>query len=300
MTRSVVVKVTDVHKSYQDFVALKGVSFELHAGQTMALLGHNGAGKSSLIKMILGLIQPSQGEIQVYGNTLNASQQHVQLDIGYLPENVSFYEKLSGYEVLSYFAALKGVNREKVLQILAEFGLADAQHRLVKTYSKGMRQRLGFAQAILSEPKLILLDEPTVGLDPLASEFMYRKINELKAKGCAVIICTHELSLVEGNVDFALIVGQGKVLAQGSLNELKQASNLKIKIKSAALEQHHQDLNGFQSCYFQGCLHVDYGIKADVIRHITQHLGIYDFSLAEPSLNDIYQYYINQLEGQHG
>ena len=283
-----VIELTDVSLKYNDFTALDGVSFEVGSGQTMALLGHNGAGKSSLIKIILGLITPTSGSVTILGRSAQASQARNSVRLGYLPEDASFYDKLSGHEVLSYFAALKGVSRQRVESLIEEFGLEYAQHRQLKTYSKGMKQRLGVAQAILSEPKILLLDEPTVGLDPQASQFLYGKINQLKRAGCAVVISTHELSLVEAHLDRALIMAKGKRVALGSCGELSRASSLTTTINFSALADRVKDDTYLQQFYRGGQLHIRGDQKPAMVQHLVSQCQIFDFEIKEPRLEDIY------------
>ncbi|WP_037410856.1 MULTISPECIES: ABC transporter ATP-binding protein [Shewanella] len=288
------VKLTDVSLRYNDFTALNHVSFEVNAGQTMALLGHNGAGKSSLIKIILGLIIPTSGTAKVMGQCAHANQQKSSINLGYLPEDVSFYDKLSGREVLGYFGALKGVSLARIDALIEEFGLGYAQHRQLKTYSKGMKQRLGVAQAILSQPKILLLDEPTVGLDPQASQFLYGKINELKQAGCAVVISTHELSLVESHLDTALIMARGKRRALGTCAELRKASSLKSSIHFDDLAQRVKSNAYLQQFYQQGMLQFDSSAKAEIVKHLVTQCQVFDFDIKEPRLEDIY----HELMGQ--
>ncbi|MEC4728015.1 ABC transporter ATP-binding protein [Shewanella sp. D64] len=283
-----IIALTDVSLQYNDFTALDSVSFAVGSGQIMTLLGHNGAGKSSLIKIILGLITPTSGSVTILGQSALDSQARNSVRLGYLPEDASFYDKLTGYEVLSYFAALKGVSRRRVESLIDEFGLEYAQHRQLKTYSKGMKQRLGVAQAILSEPKILLLDEPTVGLDPQASQFLYSKINQLKRAGCAVVISTHELSLVEAHLDCALIMSKGKRLALGSCCELSCASSLKTTIKFNELTESVKSNAYLQQFYRDGLLHIRGDQKSALVQHLVSQCQIFDFEIKEPRLEDIY------------
>ncbi|GIU15886.1 ABC copper transporter ATPase NosF [Shewanella sp. MBTL60-007] len=282
------IQLTDVSLKYNDFTALDGVSFDVEAGQTLALLGHNGAGKSSLIKIILGLIQPTRGSVNILGQNAQASQARNSVCLGYLPEDASFYDKLTGYEVLRYFAALKGVSQQRVASLIEEFGLEYAQHRQLKTYSKGMKQRLGVAQAILSEPKVLLLDEPTVGLDPQASQFLYGKINQLKQAGCAVVISTHELSLAESHLDRALIMAKGKRLALGSCAELRSACTLKTCIDFSELSERVKSNAYLQQFYQDGLLQIATSQKSEVVQHLVTQCQVFDFEIKEPRLEDIY------------
>ncbi|MCG9728426.1 ABC transporter ATP-binding protein [Shewanella sp. Isolate13] len=282
------IQLTEVSLKYNDFTALDGVSFDVEAGQTLALLGHNGAGKSSLIKIILGLILPTRGSVNILGQNAQASQASNSVCLGYLPEDASFYDKLTGYEVLRYFAALKGVSQQRVVSLIEEFGLEYAQHRQLKTYSKGMKQRLGVAQAILSEPKVLLLDEPTVGLDPQASQFLYGKINQLKQAGCAVVISTHELSLAESHLDRALIMAKGKRLALGSCAELRSACTLKTSIDFSELSERVKSNAYLQKFYQDGLLQIAASQKSEMVQHLVTQCQVFDFEIKEPRLEDIY------------
>jgi Cu-processing system ATP-binding protein len=293
MQDTTAILVTHLVKQYGDFLAVDDISITVNAGETLALLGHNGAGKSSLIKILLGIVPATSGEISMLGTVLKNEKQHRKINLGYLPENISLYEKLTGKEVLEYFASLKGVAKNQVVKVLEEFGLGQVQNKPVRTYSKGMKQRLGFAQAILSEPDILLLDEPTVGLDPQASLFMYQKIAELKRQGCAIVVCTHELAVVEGNIDRAFIMANGKKLASGRLEELRQAADLKVHFTGDDILDAiaHDDFLSRLATNNQLWVHqVD---KPRIIKYLTSHRGAYNFSIEEPDLSDIYHHFMN-------
>jgi len=222
-----IVELQQVEKSYQGVNALHQLNLELKQGEVLGLFGHNGAGKTTTIKLILGLIAATAGQVRVFGEDPTQSEARtLRRQLGFLQENVSFYDQLTGLEVLQYFARLKGISKQSCHALLEQVGLSQAGKRRVKTYSKGMRQRLGLAQALLGEPKLLLLDEPTVGLDPIATQDFYRRIEQLKEQGCTVILCSHVLPGVEKYIDRALILGRGKLLAEGSVNDLRQQADL--------------------------------------------------------------------------
>ncbi|WP_144211314.1 ABC transporter ATP-binding protein [Shewanella donghaensis] len=290
MHESTAISVNNLVKKYDDFVAVDGISLSVKAGETLALLGHNGAGKSSLIKMLLGIVPATSGEISMMGNVIMQEKQRRQLNLGYLPENISLYEKLTGKEVLEYFASLKGIAKNKVIKVLEEFGLAEAQNKPVRTYSKGMKQRLGFAQAILSSPDILLLDEPTVGLDPQASLFMYQKIAQLKQQGCAIIVCTHELAVVEDNIDRAFIMANGKELASGRLDELRKTTDLKVHFTGDEVERAIVQDEFLSILATNNQLWVHQVDKPRIIKYLTAHSGTYNFSIEEPNLSDIYHH----------
>ncbi|MFV7772393.1 ABC transporter ATP-binding protein [Shewanella marisflavi] len=279
---------------FDELRALNALSFSLPKGKLMALLGHNGAGKSTLIKMILGLLHPTIGEVSVLGSGI--ASKRVATDIGYLPENISFYDKLTGHEVLSYFAALKGLSARMVGPLLEEFGLAYAQHKAVKGYSKGMKQRLGFAQAILAQPKLLLLDEPTVGLDPLASQFIYHKLKLLTAQGCTVIVCTHELQLVEQQLDLALLLGRGKRLAFGTLDELVTSCDLGVRMEHPALSSLVATHPLLQLFYLDGGLYCPVSQREVLMKYLIVECQLFDVKVDCPGLAQVYHAKMVQMQ----
>src|SRR6478672_6571824 len=191
------VSVTGIVKNYRAVRALREVSFELVPGRLSALVGHNGAGKTTLIKLLLGLIRPDRGSIRVLGEDPAAGEFSARRQLGYLPENVAFNAALTGRETLSFYARLKRVEASKAWAFLDRVGLTDAADRRVGTYSKGMRQRLGLAQALLGQPRVLPLDEPTTGLAPALRQTFYEILNELRDDGATVLISSHALNELE-------------------------------------------------------------------------------------------------------
>jgi Cu-processing system ATP-binding protein len=221
------IEFTGLGKRYGALVALHQITGVLPPGRVIGLLGHNGAGKSTLIKLILGLIAPTDGSVSVLGETpWGAQAGALRRRIGYLPENLAFYGNLTGRELLDYLAALKRAPGTQVSELLERVGLAAAANRRIATYSKGMRQRLGLAQALLGAPELVLLDEPTTGLDPQATRELYQIVAELRAAGRCVLICSHLLAELEPHIDGALVLREGELLAAGSLTELRDQATL--------------------------------------------------------------------------
>ncbi|HEX7112431.1 MAG TPA: ABC transporter ATP-binding protein [Mizugakiibacter sp.] len=225
------IEASGLGKRYADAWALREVSVQAPAGEVVGLLGHNGAGKSTLIKLMLGLIRASDGRLAVLGaDPCGAGARRLRARIGYLPENVAFYGNLSGRETLEYLAALKRAPALEVGELLERVGLAGAADRRVRTYSKGMRQRLGLAQALLGDPDLLLLDEPTSGLDPVATREFFELVAALRARGRTVVISSHVLAELETHLDRAIILGDGRLLAQGTVAELQAAAHLPVTI----------------------------------------------------------------------
>lgn len=222
----------NVIKHYGKVLALDGVSFAVIKGETLGLIGHNGAGKSTLFKMMLGLIPPTAGEIIIGGIPVHDDAfRELRRSIGYLPENVVFYDNLTGLETLKFFASLKRCDQNECQYLLEKVGLAYAANRRVDGYSKGMRQRLGFAQALLGNPHILFLDEPTTGLDPEAIREFYLILSELNAQGVTVVITSHILSEIQERVQRLAVLKSGKLHALGTVQELRELVNLPLSIK---------------------------------------------------------------------
>lgn len=223
------IALTSVSKNYGSVAAVVGVDLGIRAGELFGLIGHNGAGKSTLFKLMLGLLPASAGSIRIDGVAVHGADfRAVRRRIGYLPENVVLYDNLTGVETLRFFAALKGVADADPAAVLARVGLADAGSRRVYEYSKGMRQRLGFAQALLGDPQLLFLDEPTIGLDPGGIRQFYAILRELVQSGVTVVLSSHILADIEERVDRLAILAAGRVRALGSVAELRQRLQLPL------------------------------------------------------------------------
>ena len=227
-----VIEVTNVFRYYGEVLAVDGVTLTVHRGETLGLIGHNGAGKSTLFRMLLGLIPPSSGDIHIDGTAVRGGAfRELRRSIGYLPENVVFYDNLTGLETLQFFAALKGCDPDTCLPLLEKVGLAYAATRRTDGYSKGMRQRLGFAQALLGKPRILFLDEPTTGLDPEGIREFYQVLQELNQQGVTVVITSHILSEIQERVQRLAVMKSGRIHALGTVQELREAVDLPIIIR---------------------------------------------------------------------
>lgn len=295
-----VIKFHEVTQRHGALTRLDALSFQVTRGEVLALLGHNGAGKTTTMHLILGLLSPSAGQVAVLGGAPDSRHAAtLRQRLGYLPENVSFYEALSGHEVLDYFARLKRADRQQVSTLLEKVGLGHAAQQRVKTYSKGMRQRLGLAQALLGEPSLLLLDEPTTGLDPAATRDFYATLGELQGRGGTVVLSSHVLPGVEPYIDRALILGGGRQLALGSIHALRQraAQPLIIKVRGR-LESDawhacvsHPHYTRLAQTAGEATLAVPEAAKLDALRGLTQLPGIEDIAVEPPTLEHLYQHF---------
>jgi ABC-2 type transport system ATP-binding protein len=217
----------ELTKKYGDFTAVDGLSLELRHGEIYGLLGPNGAGKTTTILMLLGLSEPTSGEARVLGLDPTRSALEVKRRVGYLPDAVGFYPGLTGRENLRYTARLNGLPRTdaeaKITSLLDEVGLAEAADRPVETYSRGMLQRLGIADALMKDPEILILDEPTTAIDPTGVTQLLALIRGFVAqRGIGVLLSSHLLEQVERLCDRIGIFSRGRLVAEGSVGELSR------------------------------------------------------------------------------
>jgi Cu-processing system ATP-binding protein len=234
MSENSLVSVRAVTRHYGSVHAVDGVDLDIGRGELFGLIGHNGAGKSTLFKMMLGLVPVTAGEIRIAGVSVSGRDfRRVRRQVGYLPENVVLYDNLTALETLQFFARLKGVPAADAdcAGALARVGLAAAAQRRVAGFSKGMRQRLGFAQALLGKPQLLFLDEPTTGLDPEAIRAFYATLRELRAEGVTVVLTSHILAEIQERVDRLAVMSSGKVRALGSVQQLREQVDLPLQLR---------------------------------------------------------------------
>lgn len=225
------VRVEDVTKRYGGRVALAELDITLRAGEILALVGHNGAGKSTLIKLLLGLIRPDAGRIAVLGHDPGRpGAAEARRAIGFLPETIAFHPNMTGAELLGFYARLKGAPVAANRDLLARVGLAPVAGQRVGGYSKGMRQRLGLAQALIGRPRLLLLDEPTTGLDPELRQAFYAILSELAAEGVGILLSSHALAELEHRADRVIVLRQGRKVADGTLTDLRRMAGDPVRI----------------------------------------------------------------------
>jgi len=224
-----VIEVRGAVKHFGETHAVDGVDLTVQAGELFGLIGHNGAGKTTLFKMMLGLLPVTRGEIYIDGQPVRGEAfRQVRRGIGYLPESLALYDNLSGLEVMLFFAKLKDADPRSCLPLLEKVGLANAARRRVRGYSKGMRQRLGFAQALLGSPRLLFLDEPTNGLDPQGIREFYQILRELREQGVTAILTSHILAEIQLRVDRLALMRTGKIQALGTVHSLREELNLPL------------------------------------------------------------------------
>jgi len=284
----------DVSVRFGPIQALSRVSLGVAAGERVALLGHNGAGKSTLFKTILGFIRPDAGRITVAGGTPGSTA--ARRAVSYLPEAVAFPRTLTGREIVTHFARLKGEDPKAALPLLERVGIAHAVDRRVGTYSKGMRQRLGLAQALIGRPRLLLLDEPTSGLDPVSRRDFYGIVADAAAEGTAVLLSSHSLSEVESKTDRIVILSGGRMVADGSLGELTRRAGLPITVRVEAeatrVEHLHVHLGGVRENGTKVVLSCAEDGKLPLLARIAAVPDLVsDVEIVLPGLDDVYAHY---------
>ncbi len=217
-------KVFQPSLSRQKVPAVVDLSFRVGQGEVYGLIGPNGSGKSTTMKVILGLVQATSGRTEVFG--IDSGKVGSRRDVGFLPENPYFYKHMTGRETLEFYGKLCGIHgaqlRERVPELLALVGLESAAGRPIAGYSKGMLQRIGLAQAIVHRPRLVVLDEPTAGVDPRGSRHIRDLILQMKAEGTSVILSSHLLEQVQEVCDRAGIIYKGRMVLEGRLEDLTQ------------------------------------------------------------------------------
>ncbi|OIK15613.1 ABC transporter ATP-binding protein [Bacillus sp. MUM 116] len=216
--------VNNLVKKYGAKTALMDVSFSVKEGSCFGLLGPNGAGKSTTMKIITGIIEADSGDVDVFGQDIRKSADSIRSLIGYVPQEITLYEKISAYNNLVFFGEMYGVRgkllKERIAEVFEQVGLSERGNDAIHTYSGGMKRRINIAAAMLHKPKLIILDEPTVGIDPQSRNHIFEIIKTLRNEGVTIIYSTHYMEEVEALCDDIAIIDHGKVIVQGNLDEL--------------------------------------------------------------------------------
>jgi Cu-processing system ATP-binding protein len=295
------VSLEDVTRHYGTLRALASVSLQAEAGEVLALAGHNGAGKTTLLKLLLGLIRPTGGRIQVLGEDPARGSAAIRRRVGYLPEQLAFSPALSGRELLRFYLGLRDIEASRDQTLLTRVGLEGAADRRVNTYSKGMRQRLGLAQAIAAAPEVLLLDEPTTGLDPELRRQFYGIDRDLAAAGTTVILSSHALAELESQADRIVILHHGRKIADGDLDSLRTLAQLPARVRLTAAPEHVDALHHLLAASVPAVRKtgsiLEFDTDAAGKRALLQRLGIQDPRLIDidfthPSLDALYAHFL--------
>lgn len=277
-----------VRKSYGGREVVHDLTYRLQPGEIVALVGHNGAGKTTQIKMMLGLVRPDGGLLQVLGAD-PAQGGHARRHLGYLPESVQFHPSFTARETLGFYARLKGLPARGHDALFDRVGLGDAADRPVRGYSKGMRQRLGLAQAILGQPRLLLLDEPTSGLDPALRRELYGIVADLARDGATVLLSSHALTELEGEAGRVIVMNRGRMIADGTMDDLRRLAGLPSILRFRS----DRAPDGAARLGDRWSVELTEGQKAAALRAALD-AGARDITLEDPSLDDIYAHFLRR------
>ncbi len=239
------IRLENISRQYGGVHALRSIDLELQTGEWLGLAGPNGSGKTTMLRIILGLTQPSSGQVYLEGELPDAQAWiRFRKKLGFMPERISFYDNLTGKETLEFLASVRGASPTVIEELLEKVGLSDASSRKVGGYSKGMRQRLNFAQALLDDPEVLILDEPTEGLDPHAVRHFFTLLKSDRPR--TVLLSSHRLSELETRADRICVLGEGDIKALGSPRDLmaatKQRSRVHIVVVNGTMDSHGPQL----------------------------------------------------------
>jgi len=238
------IELKDLTKTYGAYTAVQRLSLSIGRGEIFGFIGPNGAGKTTTIKMMGGVMAPTEGTITIAGIDMQAEPRKAKRKVGFIPDRPFLYEKLTGLEFMQFTADIYGVPEElfpdKAAAILALFSLADWSNELIESYSHGMKQRLIMAAALLHDPEVLIVDEPMVGLDPLAIIMVKNLFKRLASQGVTIFMSTHTLKVAEDICDRIGIIARGRLIASGTAADLRREAN----ISSADLEQVFLNLTG--------------------------------------------------------
>lgn len=309
-----IIEIKNLTKKYGELVAVNDLNLTIKQGEIYGLLGPNGAGKTTTILMMLGLTEPTNGKVLIDGHNSTREPIKVKKIVGYLPDNIGFYQDLTGRENLRFIAELNGLSREgldeKIDYVLKRVGLIDARDKKVGTYSRGMRQRLGIANILIKDPKIVIFDEPTLGLDPEGIEDVLSLIRNLSKKdGRTVLISSHLLYQIQKICDRVGIFVKGKLLASGPIDTLGQqvfdqkgySFEIKVDDKSNRLENIINDISGVKGITEkEGKLIIEseIDIRKELMKKIYENnLTILHLKPIERDLDDIYKSFFVKKEG---
>lgn len=281
-----VLEINNLTKKFGDFIAVDHMSLTIKEGEIFGFLGSNGAGKSTTINMIAGLLRSNEGEIKILGKNIANHSKFAKMNIGIVPQDIAIYEDMTAYENVHFFAGLYGLRgaelNARVTEALEFVGLLDKQKSFPKNFSGGMKRRLNIACAIAHQPKLIIMDEPTVGIDPQSRNYILNSVRKLNEMGCTVIYTSHYMEEVEEICSRIAIVDHGKVIAEGTKEQLKaiitDTKDIWIDVKSTEhIEENElKNINGVNTVQ----------VEENIIK-INSHAEV-------SNLNKIIQYFINR------
>ncbi|MCL2212728.1 MAG: ABC transporter ATP-binding protein [Oscillospiraceae bacterium] len=294
---------TNVVKRYGDTTALDHLNLNIKQGEILGLLGPNGAGKTTAIRVLCGLINADAGEINVFGKTQNISNLQTRRDIGLVTQNITVFNDLSALDNLKYFGGLYGLTGAKlnanIKEVLDFVELADRAKKRPKTFSGGMQRRLNIACALVHKPKLVIMDEPTVGIDPQSRNHILESVKKLAAGGTTVIYTSHYMEEVQAISDRISIMDTGRVIAEGTIEELMNRIQFESRVHlhaitpSEAMTEELRAISGVKNVTVNGSHYIvtsssGSGNVSRIMEIATRNGGVTSFSEEKPNLEDVF------------
>lgn len=305
-----VIRTQHLTKIYGGTPAVQDLNLQVRAGEVFGILGPNGSGKTTTILMLLGLTEPTSGQVEVLGMDPARDPLSVKARVGYLPDSMGFYEELTARENLAYIGRLNQIPRSeldgRIEAVTTKMGLAlEVLDKPAGTFSHGMRQRLGLAELLLKDPEVIILDEPTLGLDPEAAHAFLELIRGLKSEGMTILLASHLLHQVQAVCDRVGLFNKGRMVLEGSVRDLAsqvlgRAYKVRVRAQGKGLEDRLRALAGVQRIEQLGkeefALECDRDLRPEIARLIVEANGnLYNMQLSELSLDDVYTQYFKEM-----
>lgn len=297
---SSVIEIKNLSKRYKNNMAVKDISFSVNKGEVFGFLGPNGAGKTTTINILLGLLHPDNGKCMIFQRNIREIDKTIYKKMGVVFEEKNLYNRLTGTQNLKFFADMYGVGIDRIKYLLNKFDLSDAASRQVKTYSKGMRQRLLICRALLNEPELLILDEPTGGLDPVSLRIIHNSILDLKKEGKTILLSTHYMEEAERLCDRLAFINKGEIITISTPDQLKKKYGediLELRINclkgDKSIAEIEEILEAYDSLIFEDnytsvLLSMNYtnlGAKLDKVKELADIISIHS---REASLHDVF------------
>ena len=291
-------KLENVRKTYGSLVAVDDLSFMVKDGKIFGLLGENGAGKTTTFRMIMGLLEPDKGTITLDGKKIDYKETD---KIGFVTEERSLLTKLTVYEMIEFYGTLKGMNKEEIDKKLDywldRFEIKDYKFKKIKELSKGNQQKIQFISAVINEPKLLILDEPFTGLDPINVGLLKDAVKDLQKNGCSIIFSSHQMEYIEDFCEELIILVHGKAVINGNLNEIKEnyaKKNIQIKGDNIPVEK-LEKINGVEEVEEKAneyVVHIKDASVSKEVFDVIKNFNITKYVVADASLNEIFIHYV--------